>query len=77
MSGQEITTALQQRLPVFYIILNDAALGMVKHGQRLAGAEATGFELPAIDYAAMARATGANGFVIETPQDLLELNVQQ
>lgn len=77
MSGQEITTALQQRLPVFYIILNDAALGMVKHGQRLAGAEATGFELPVIDYAAMARATGANGFVIETPNDLLEINVQQ
>jgi acetolactate synthase-1/2/3 large subunit len=77
MSGQEITTALQQRLPVFYIILNDAALGMVKHGQRLAGAEATGFELPAIDYAAMAIATGANGFVIETPQDLLNINVQQ
>jgi acetolactate synthase-1/2/3 large subunit len=25
----------------------------------------------------MARATGANGFVIETPQDLLDINVQE
>ena len=50
---------------------------MVKHGQRLAGAEATGFELPVVDYAAMARATGANGFIIETASDLLNINAQQ
>ncbi len=77
MSGQEITTALQQRLPLIYIILNDSALGMVKHGQKLTGAETVGYDLPLIDYAAMARATGANGFVIETASDLENIKVEE
>ena len=46
MNGQEITVAAELGLPVIYIVLNDGALGMVKHGQRLAGAEPIGFELP-------------------------------
>lgn len=77
MSGQEITTALQQQLPVFYIILNDSALGMVKHGQNLTGGESIGYDLPVIDYAAMARATGANGYIIETADDLNNIKIQE
>ena len=42
MSGQEITAALMHELPIVYMILNDQALGTVKHGQRLAGAGASG-----------------------------------
>ncbi len=74
MSGQEITTALQQRLPLVMIVLNDNALGMVKHGQRLGGAEQIGFELPVIDFAAMAAAMGVEGIVVETPQQLQSLD---
>ena len=58
MNGQEITVAAELGLPVIYIVLNDGALGMVKHGQRLAGAEPIGFELPQVDFAAMAAAMG-------------------
>ena len=76
MSGQEITVAIQERLPVVFIVLNDSALGMVKHGQRLAGAEQIGVELPSIDYARMAESLGAAGFRIVSPQDLLMLNVE-
>lgn len=75
MSGQEITVAIQEELTVIYIILNDAALGMVKHGQRLADAEPTAFELPKIDYAAMARAMGVHSYVINSPDDLYELEM--
>jgi acetolactate synthase I/II/III large subunit len=75
MSGQEITVAVQEKLPVIFVILNDAALGMVKHGQRLAGAEPIGFELPEIDYCAYAKAMGAAGYIIRSPQDLLDLDV--
>ncbi len=70
MNGQEITVAAELGLPVLYVVLNDGALGMVKHGQRLAGAEPIGFQLPTIDYAAMAAAMGIPGHVIRSAADL-------
>lgn len=70
MSGQELTVAVAEKLAVIFVVLNDSALGMVKHGQRLAGAEPVAFELPHINFAAMAQAMGANGIVIDSPQAL-------
>ncbi|WP_457423545.1 thiamine pyrophosphate-binding protein [Roseateles sp. P5_E7] len=70
MNGQEITVAAELGLPVLYVVLNDGALGMVKHGQRLAGAEPIGFELPKVDFAMMAAAMGIPGHVIRSPADL-------
>jgi acetolactate synthase I/II/III large subunit len=75
MNGQEITVAAQEGLNVVFVILNDAALGMVKHGQRLAGAEQVAFELPQINYAAMAAAMGIAGHVIESPEDFAALDM--
>jgi acetolactate synthase-1/2/3 large subunit len=75
MSGQEMTVARQHSLSVVFMVLNDSALGMVKHGQRLAGAESIGFELPAIDFSAMAIAMGVRGYRISCPQDLMDLTI--
>lgn len=75
MNGQEITVAAQERLPVVFVILNDSALGMVKHGQRLAGAEQTAFELPTIDYRRLAESLGVPGYVIEDLEDLQRLDL--
>ena len=75
MNGQEITVALQHNLSVAFIVLNDASLGMVKHGQQLTGAEAIGFELPHVDFAMMAQAMGVKGVSIQCPQDLLDLHI--
>ena len=61
---------------MIFIILNDSALGMVKHGQRLAHAEAIGFELPEVDYCAYAKAMGAAACIVRSPQDLLSLDVE-
>jgi acetolactate synthase-1/2/3 large subunit len=74
MSGQELTVAIQQQLPVIFVILNDAALGMVKHGQRLAKAEAVGYELPKIDFAGIAHSMGVPGYVIRSAYDFERLN---
>lgn len=76
MSGQEITTAVQHRLPIVFVILNDQALGMVKHGQRLGNAEAIGYELPPVDFALVASAMGARGIAIRTPDDLATLDIE-
>lgn len=75
MSGQEITVAVQEKLPVVFVVLNDGALGMVKHGQRLTGAEQIGAELPPVDFCAMAKAMGADAHTIHSPQDLLALDM--
>ena len=74
MAGQEITVALQQQLPVIYVIFNDSALGMVKHGQRLGGAEEVGFELPEISFAKMAEAMGVEGITVRTPEELVNID---
>ncbi len=70
MSGQEITVALQHKLPVIYVVLNDSELGMVKHGQELGGAEKIGFQLPKINFAKIAQAMSIEGITIYTPEQL-------
>jgi acetolactate synthase-1/2/3 large subunit len=67
MNGQEMTVALAEKLSVVFVILNDAALGMVKHGQRLAGAEPVGFEL--------AESMGIPGHAIRSAQELDNLDL--
>jgi acetolactate synthase-1/2/3 large subunit len=69
MSGQEIGVAAAEGLTVVYVVLNDSAYGMVMHGQRLAKAEPIGFELPKVDFAAVAQAMGVPGHVVESPAD--------
>jgi acetolactate synthase I/II/III large subunit len=77
MSAQEISVAAQQQLPIIFLILNDAALGMVMHGQQLGQQESIGWELNTINYALMAQAMGIEGIVIETPAQLDALNFAQ
>ena len=77
MGAQEITVAAQQKLGVVFMVLNDAALGMVMHGQRMGSQESIGWELNTIDYAAMAEAMGIEGIVVHSPHDLEELDIHR
>jgi acetolactate synthase-1/2/3 large subunit len=77
MNGQELTVALQHELTVIFIVLNDCGLGTVKHGQRLAGAERIGFEIPEVDFAAIARAMGIDGATIRSPADLQAIDFKE
>lgn len=77
MSGQEITVAAAERLPVVFVVLNDSAYGMVMHGQRIARAEPIGFELPEVDYRLMALAMGIPGHVIDSPADFDALDIDE
>ncbi len=70
MSGQEITVAVMEQLTVVFVVLNDSALGMVKHGQRIAKAESIGCELPPVDYCKQAEAMHIPAHVIHSPQEL-------
>ncbi|MCP4155397.1 MAG: thiamine pyrophosphate-binding protein [bacterium] len=76
MHGPEISVAVREGLTVIFAVLNDAALGMVKHGQRLAGDESYAVELPVIDFCQYARAMGAEAYRIECPGDLEQLDIE-
>lgn len=76
MSGQELSVAVAERLSIIFVVLNDRSLGMVKHGQRLAKAESIGCELPPTDFAALARALGANGVTLRSPEEFADLDVE-
>ncbi len=75
MNGQEISVAVAEQLTVVFVVLNDSALGMVKHGQRLAKAEQVGCMMPPTDFAMLGRALGARSFVINSPADMQALDV--
>ncbi len=75
MNGQEISVAVAEKLSVIFVVLNDQSLGMVKHGQRLAGAEQIGCDLPPTDFAALARAMGAEAHTIRSPEDIFGLDI--
>ncbi len=77
MSGQEITVAQAEGLSIIYVVLNDSALGMVKHGQRLANAEKIGYRLPDVDFRLFAESMGINAYTIKSPDDLLKLNINE
>lgn len=74
MSAQEISVAAQQQLPVVFIILNDSALGMVMHGQRIAGAESLGWELNKVNYGMQAQSMGIPGIIVYSEKQLREMN---
>lgn len=69
MSGQEITVAVEQRLPVIFVVLNDRAYGLIRHAHRLSGKEGVEFAIPAIDFAMMAKAAGARAHSIREESD--------
>lgn len=73
MNGSEVTVALQHNLPVVFVILNDSALGMVKHGQRMSGAQMIGTTLPSVDFSLWGQSMGIKSHLIKSPQDLQQL----
>lgn len=74
MSGQEITVAVAEQLPVIFVVLNDNAYGMIKHGHRLVGTESVDFAIPPVDLAMMAKAVGANAYTIRHPQEFEQID---
>ena len=76
MNGQELTVAVAEQLNIIFVVLNDSAFGMVKHGQRLAGAEPVAYELPRVDFCAIAQAMGANAYRLRTMFEFNALDIE-
>ncbi len=69
ISMNGLMTAREEDLAIVTVVLNNRALGWVKHGQR---DRVIASELADIDYAAIARAMGCRGERIEEPGQLEE-----
>jgi len=67
MSMNGLVTAYEERIPIVTVVLNNRALGWVKHGQK---GRTIASEFADIDHAAIARAIGCRGVRIEEPGQL-------
>lgn len=68
----EITTAVQQRTPVVWVVLNDGCYGLVSDGMQGLGHRPHGLDIPPVDFAAVARAMGAQAMTVRDPCTLDE-----
>ena len=71
MAGMEVSTAVTENAPVVWIVLNDARLNAVHHGQTLQYAGRTiGTEFSRMDVAGVAEALGAWSRRVVLPGDI-------
>jgi acetolactate synthase I/II/III large subunit len=70
MTGQELATAVQYRVPVLFIIVNNGMYGTIRmHQERDFPARVYGTALQNPDFSLLARAYGAFGEVVERTED--------
>jgi len=67
MVNHVLSTAVQYKLPVVFLVFNNSVLGMVRDGQR---GKTIASEFVPTDFAAIARAYGCNGIRIEKPEEV-------
>jgi acetolactate synthase-1/2/3 large subunit len=67
MTGQELATAVQYQAGVLFIVFNNSMFGTIRmHQERHYPARVLGTELRNPDFAALARAYGAHGEMVDT-----------
>jgi len=72
MQNGDFHTAVHDKLDhLIFIILNDGCYNMVKFGQKLTGAAPIGYDIGMVDFVKMAEAYGAEGFEIQSVEDLV------
>jgi acetolactate synthase I/II/III large subunit len=76
MNGLEISVAVEQRVPVIFVVLVDLAYGMIKHSLRRTSSERNDLPIPAIDFCQMAKSVGADAYVIRNTEDFAKLDYQ-
>ena len=70
MTGQELATAMRHVLPVLVVLVNNGLYGTIRmHQERAHPGRTVGTDLVNPDFAALARAYGAHGEVVERTDD--------
>jgi acetolactate synthase-1/2/3 large subunit len=72
MNGQELATAVQYKLPVIFVVVNNGMYGTIRmHQEREYPGRVSGTDLVNPDFAALARAYGAVGETVETTAEFV------
>ena len=66
----ELNTAVAYRADVVWVVLNDAQLGLNRHGMAALGMAAVETAMPRTDFVAFAASQGATGLAVEREADL-------
>lgn len=67
----ELETSVRMKTPVVLVVLNNGILGYQKHAENIKfGAHTDACDFVKVDHAAIARAVGAQGIRVETPDQL-------
>jgi acetolactate synthase I/II/III large subunit len=66
----ELSTAVRYGIPAVWVVLNDAGLGIVRNGMKANGRLIHDADYPPADFAAVARAKGAQAIRVEDEGDL-------
>jgi acetolactate synthase I/II/III large subunit len=77
LSSQEFSVAVAERLPIIFVILNDAGYGMVRHGQKLSGAERVATEIPPTDFLRFGIAMRVDSYRIDCPSELARIEFRK
>lgn len=75
MHGMELATCVQEGIGVVFAIFNDARMRMVESGLSRIFGRSGRMDSPRVDFAALARAVGAKGYTVRTPEDLRSLPI--
>ncbi len=71
MNGMEIATAVNYGVPVVWVVFNDSRLNMIYQGESLQGMPGVSdYEFRDTDFAAIARALGAEGYAVGRPGEV-------
>ncbi len=66
LMNSELSTAAAYQADAVWIVLNDSGYGMCRDGHRALGLTGRGVDFQQVDFAALARAVGAQGATVET-----------
>ncbi|MFC4355619.1 thiamine pyrophosphate-binding protein [Chryseomicrobium palamuruense] len=78
MHGMELLTAKEHNLPILFVVMNNARLGMVYHGHNLQFKRThASFEQEPVNISAMAAAMGLKTVRVDSMDDLTEENVNE
>ena len=70
MTGQELETAVRYRAPVIVVAIQNGLHGDIATHQARSHGRLSGVAVPTIDFASWARAFGAVGYTVESPEQL-------
>jgi acetolactate synthase I/II/III large subunit len=71
MNGMEVATAVNYRIPVIWVVMNNSMLGMVYHGRKLADIpDGIGSRFERVDFVKLAEGLGARGIRITRPGEI-------